>query len=114
MPTEFGHIDELLKTLALARGDIEFRLSHNGRIVRMLKAARDEVSALERVAQVLGEDFAGHSLRVDHAAAGMRLSGWVGLPTAARGQADQQYFFVNGRMVRDRIVAHAVRQALDG
>lgn len=109
--TEFNHIDDLLKTLALAREGIEFRLSHNGKPVRLLRAAADEQAALERVAQVLGDDFAGHSLRVDHQAAGMRLYGWVGLPTASRSQADQQYFYVNGRMVRDRTVAHAVRQA---
>ncbi|WP_430389133.1 DNA mismatch repair endonuclease MutL [Dyella sp. 20L07] len=109
--TEFAHIDDLLKSLALARRSVEFRLSHNGKPVRILKAARDEHAALQRVAEVLGDDFPGQSLRVDHAAAGMHLSGWVGLPTASRSQADSQYFYVNGRLVRDRVVAHAVRQA---
>ncbi|GAB3793015.1 DNA mismatch repair endonuclease MutL [Dyella agri] len=109
--TEFAHIDDLLKSLALARGGVEFRLAHNGKPVRIWKAARDEQAQLQRVAEVLGEDFPAQSLRVDHAAAGMRLSGWVGLPTASRSQADQQYFYVNGRLVRDRVVAHAVRQA---
>ncbi|MEW9624130.1 DNA mismatch repair endonuclease MutL [Rhodanobacter geophilus] len=109
--TEFAHIDDLLKSLALARGGVEFRLVHNGKPVRIWKAARDEQAQLQRVAEVLGEDFPAQSLRVDHAAAGMRLSGWVGLPTASRSQADQQYFYVNGRLVRDRVVAHAVRQA---
>lgn len=109
--TEFAHIDDLLKSLALARGSVEFRLSHNGKPVRILKAARDESAALLRVAEVMGEDFPGQSLRIDHAAAGLHLSGWVGLPTASRSQADSQYFYVNGRLVRDRVVAHAVRQA---
>ncbi len=109
--TEFAHIDDLLKSLALARDDVEFRLSHNGKAVRTWKAASDAQAALRRVAGVLGEDFPAHSLRVDHAAAGLRLTGWVGLPTASRAQADAQYFYVNGRLVRDRIVAHAVRQA---
>ncbi|MBD8880458.1 DNA mismatch repair endonuclease MutL [Rhodanobacter sp. 7MK24] len=109
--TEFAHIDDLLKSLALARGGVEFRLSHNGKPVRIWKAARDAQAQLARVAEVLGDDFPAQSLRVDHAAAGMRLSGWVGLPTASRSQADQQYFYVNGRLVRDRVVAHAVRQA---
>ncbi|WP_114239442.1 DNA mismatch repair endonuclease MutL [Dyella sp. C9] len=109
--TEFAHIDDLLKSLALARTSVEFRLSHNGKPVRILKAARDEHAALLRVAEVLGEDFPAQSLRIDHAAAGLHLSGWVGLPTASRSQADSQYFYVNGRLVRDRIVAHAVRQA---
>jgi DNA mismatch repair protein MutL len=109
--TEFAHIDDLLKSLALARRSVEFRLSHNGKPVRILKAAKDEASALQRVAEVLGEEFPAQSLRVDHAVAGLHLSGWVGLPTASRAQADSQYFYVNGRLVRDRVVAHAVRQA---
>jgi DNA mismatch repair protein MutL len=109
--TEFAHIDDLLKSLALARSSVEFRLSHNGKPVRIWKSADSEQAALQRVAEVLGEEFPGQSLRIDHAAAGLHLSGWVGLPTASRGQADSQYFYVNGRLVRDRIVAHAVRQA---
>jgi DNA mismatch repair protein MutL len=109
--TEFAHIDDLLKSLALARRGVEFRLSHNGKSVRVWKAARDDQAMLARVAEVLGNEFPQQSLRVDHAAAGMRLSGWVGLPTASRPQADSQYFYVNGRLVRDRVVAHAVRQA---
>ncbi|RUL79859.1 DNA mismatch repair endonuclease MutL [Dyella choica] len=109
--TEFAHIDDLLKSLALARGGVEFRLSHNGKSVRVWKAARDDKAMLMRVAEMLGESFPQQSLRIDHASAGMRLSGWVGLPTASRSQADAQYFYVNGRLVRDRVVAHAVRQA---
>jgi DNA mismatch repair protein MutL len=109
--TEFAHIDDLLKSLALARSSVEFRLSHNGKSVRVWKSARDEQAMLMRVAEVLGETFPQQSLRIDHASAGMRLSGWVGLPTASRPQADSQYFYVNGRLVRDRVVAHAVRQA---
>jgi DNA mismatch repair protein MutL len=109
--TEFAHIDDLLKSLALARSSVEFRLNHNGKPVRILRAARDQHAALLRVAEVLGEDFPAQSLRIDHAAAGLHLSGWVGLPTASRSQADSQFFYVNGRLVRDRVVAHAVRQA---
>ena len=109
--TEFAHIDDLLKSLALARGSVEFRLSHNGKPVRIWKAASNEQVAMQRVAEVLGEEFPAQSLRIDHAMAGLHLSGWVGLPTASRSQADSQYFYVNERLVRDRIVAHAVRQA---
>ena len=111
--TEFGRIDELLKTLALVHPEVEFRLGHNGRQVRLLRPAGDESAALARAGEVLGEDFTGACLRIDHRAAGMHLSGWVGLPTAARSQADHQYFYVNGRMVRDKVVAHAVRQAYE-
>ncbi|TAM97652.1 MAG: DNA mismatch repair endonuclease MutL [Rhodanobacteraceae bacterium] len=111
--TEFGHIDELVRSLALARPDVEFRLLHNGKPVRVLKPALDESGWLQRAGELLGESFAQNCLRIEHAAAGLRLNGWVGLPTASRAQADQQYFHVNGRLVRDRSVAHAVRQAYE-
>lgn len=109
--TEFGHIDELVKSIALARNQVEFRLTHNGKPVRLLHAARDDGDETRRVGDVLGEEFLASSLRIEHEAAGLRLHGWVGLPTASRSQADQQYFHVNDRLVRDRLVAHAVRQA---
>ena len=109
--TEFNHIDELVKSIALARAAVELRLSHNGKPVRLLHAARSEGDETRRVSDVLGEEFLANSLRIEHEAAGLRLRGWVGLPTASRSQADQQYFHVNGRLVRDRLVAHAVRQA---
>ena len=111
--TEFGHIDELVRSLALARPDVEFRLIHEGRPVRMLKPAADESAQLQRAGDLLGETFAQNCLHIEHAAAGLRLSGWIGLPTASRAQADQQYFHVNGRLVRDKSVAHAVRQAYE-
>src|SRR5579885_1040491 len=109
--TEFGHIDELVKSLALARPGIEFRLSHNCKPSRLLKPAHDAEARLARAAELLGSNFAENCLALEHAAAGMALHGWVGSPTASRTQADQQYFYVNGRLVRDRVVAHAVRQA---
>jgi DNA mismatch repair protein MutL len=109
--TEFSHIDELVKAIALARPLVEFRLSHNGKPVRLLRPADSDAALAARTGDVLGEEFPAQSLRIEHAGAGLRLSGWVGLPTASRSQADQQYFYVNGRLVRDRTVAHAVRQA---
>ncbi len=109
--TEFNHIDDLVRSIALAREMVEIRLSNNGKVVRLYKPLRDAGESSRRLADVLGEEFVSNSLRVEHSGAGMRLSGWVGLPTASRSQADQQYFHVNGRLVRDRVVAHAVRQA---
>ncbi|WP_347261402.1 DNA mismatch repair endonuclease MutL [Rudaea sp.] len=109
--TEFGHIDELVKSLALARPQIEFRVTNNGKPSRLMRPAQSEAALAARLAEILGDDFPAQSLRVDHTGAGLRLSGWVGLPTASRSQADQQYFYVNGRLVRDKVVTHAVRQA---
>ncbi len=109
--TEFGHIEELLRGLALARMDVEFRLSHNGKLTRTWRASNTPDTFLRRLGETLGAKFAEQSLYLDEATAGFRLFGWVGLPTAARSQADQQYFYVNRRLVRDRIVTHAVRQA---
>src|SRR5258706_3876679 len=109
--TEFGHIDELVKAIALARPQVDFRLTHNGKPVRLLRPAQDEASLASRVGEILGAEFPAQSLRIDHSGAGLNLHGWVGLPTASRSQPDQQYFYVNGRLVRDRVVTHAVRQA---
>jgi len=109
--TEFGHIDELVKAIALARPDVDIRLAHNAKPVRLLRPASNDAALAARVGDILGSEFPAQSLRVDHAGAGMRLSGWLGLPTASRSQPDQQFFYVNGRLVRDRVVTHAVRQA---
>jgi DNA mismatch repair protein MutL len=109
--TELGHVEEWLRSLALARPAVELRISHNGRLTRHYRPVREPGEQLRRVAEALGEDFTRQCLQIEHAGAGLRLRGWVGLPTAARASADQQYFYVNGRAVRDRTVAHAVRQA---
>ncbi len=109
--TELGHIDERVRALALAHPRVAFRVAHEGRDLFELHAALDEAAQLSRVATLLGEDFAAQCLRIAQAAAGLRLHGWVGLPAAARAQADRQYFYVNDRLVRDRVVAHALRQA---
>jgi len=109
--TELGHVEEWLRSLALARPDVDLRLAHNGRPSRQYRAIGDAGQRLQRVGEALGEEFTAACLAIDEQAAGLRLRGWVGLPTASRSSADQQYFYVNGRCVRDRVVAHAVRQA---
>jgi len=109
--TEFGHIDEVVRRLALARMDVDFELAHDGRSVRRLLPATDEVARDRRVASVCGDEFLAQSIRFDSDHAGMRLAGWIARPSFSRSQADLQFFFVNGRLVRDRLVAHAVRQA---
>ncbi|RFF26383.1 MULTISPECIES: DNA mismatch repair endonuclease MutL [unclassified Wenzhouxiangella] len=109
--TEFGHIDDLLKRLALARMDVGLDLGHDGRMVRSLAPAADDASRNRRVAAVCGEAFMEQAILLDEAHAGLRLTGWIARPGFSRSQADLQFFFVNGRLVRDRLVAHAVRQA---
>ncbi len=109
--TEFGHVDTLLRRMALSRFDIGFQLRHNQREVLKLRPAEGIAEQSERLALVCGEAFLENALTVDYASAGLRLHGWVGLPTFSRAQADQQFFYVNRRLVRDRLVTHAVRQA---
>ena len=109
--TELGHVEDLVRTLALARMDVEFRVQHNGKAIRHFRAVEAEPDLRKRLAEALGDGFAPASLQIAAEAAGLHLHGWVGLPTASRSQADQQFFFVNGRHVKDRLVAHAVKQA---
>ena len=109
--TEFAHLEEVVKRLALSRYETGFRLSHNGKQVYDLRPVTDQLHAEHRLATLLGKKFIENSLTLDVEAAGLRLWGWIGLPTFSRSQADLQYFFVNGRVVKDKLVAHAVRQA---
>ncbi|WP_373185740.1 DNA mismatch repair endonuclease MutL [Halopseudomonas sp.] len=109
--TEFGHLEEVVKRLALSRFDVAFTLRHNGRTIFSLRPAHGEMESRRRVAAVCGPAFVEQSLSIDSERSGLRLWGWVGLPTFSRSQADLQYFFVNGRMIRDKLVVHAVRQA---
>jgi len=107
--TELGHIEEWLRSLALARPDVELRVSHNGKPSRRYRPG--DTDAGMRLGETLGEDFVRAALRIDHAGAGMRLHGWIAQPHYSRSSADQQYLYVNGRAVRDRSVAHAVKLA---
>ncbi|TVQ27898.1 MAG: DNA mismatch repair endonuclease MutL [Wenzhouxiangella sp.] len=109
--TEFNHIDELIKRIALANMDVAFELHHNGRAIRRLAPAQGEAGAVRRVGDVCGEAFVDEALSLVNEHADMRLSGWIARPSFSRSQADLQFFFVNGRLVRDRLVAHAIRQA---
>ncbi|WP_312389877.1 DNA mismatch repair endonuclease MutL [Pseudomonas sp.] len=109
--TEFDHLQEVIRRLALARFDVGFHLRHNGKSILSLHEAADDVSRARRVGAICGPGFLEQALPIDVERNGLRLWGWVGLPTFSRSQADLQYFFVNGRAVRDKLVAHAVRQA---
>ncbi|GAD03983.1 DNA mismatch repair endonuclease MutL [Agarivorans albus] len=109
--TEFSHIDELLKRLALSRFDVALSLKHNGKLIRQYRIATDLGKQLKRVSTVFGAPFANHCLHLDNQHDQLRLHGWLGLPEVARAQNDQQYFYVNGRMMRDKLLQHAIRQA---
>jgi len=109
--TEFSHLEEVVKRLALSHFEVGFTLRHNQRVVHTLKPAQDEREQDRRVASLCGPAFIDNAVRIDTQTSGLRLWGWLGLPTFSRSQADLQYFFVNGRSVRDKVVNHAVRQA---
>ena len=109
--TEFAHIETLIKRMALSRFDIGFTLSHNQKEVFNLKPAATDSAQEQRIAGICGSAFIENSVKIDFAASGLHLSGWVGLPTFSRSQQDMQFFYVNGRLIRDKLVAHAVKQA---
>ena len=109
--TEFGHLEEVVRRLALVAPQVSFSLSHNQRQLWQLKPAHDDVSLKRRLSQVCGPAFVDAAQPLSIESAGVHLHGWIALPTFSRAQADLQYFFVNGRMVRDKTVSHAVRQA---
>ena len=109
--TEFGRIEETVKRLALSCFDVQFTLNHNQRSVHQLQAARSDFEKQRRVGLVCGPAFVENSVFVDMERAGLRLWGWVSLPTFSRSQSDLQYFYVNGRIIRDKLVAHAIKQA---
>jgi DNA mismatch repair protein MutL len=109
--TELGHIVRLVERLALSRFDVTFRLRNGARVLLDTPATTGEDAAAARLAEVLGKEFADRSVPVSHSAGPVNIAGWIGLPTAARGQPDQQFWFVNDRNVRDRLLMNAVRLA---
>ncbi|MGZ5051634.1 MAG: DNA mismatch repair endonuclease MutL [Methylobacter sp.] len=109
--TEFAHIETLIQRMALSRFDIGFTLLHNQKEILNLKPTVTEAEQLQRVAGILGSAFIDNAVKIDFAASGLQLTGWVGLPTFSRSQQDMQFFYVNGRLVRDKLVSHAVKQA---
>jgi DNA mismatch repair protein MutL len=109
--TELGHIVRLVERLALSRFDVTFRLRNGARVLLDTAATTGEGTEPARLSELLGKEFTTGAVPVDHSAGPVQLSGWVGLPTAARGQPDQQFWFVNDRNVRDRLLMNAVRLA---
>ena len=109
--TEYKRIDETIRRLALSRFDVGFHVTHNQRSVHRFEPAVSEAERRRRVSQVCGPAFIDNSVSIDMEASGLRLWGWVSLPTFSRSQADLQHFYVNGRAIRDKLVTHAIKQA---
>ena len=105
--TEFGHCEEAFNRIALSRPDVAFMLQHNGRALSRLTASAPD----QRFSAVLGAEFSAESFAVEESAAGLRLWGMAAKPTFNRNSRDTQYVYVNGRFVRDKLIAHAIRQA---
>ena len=105
--TEFGHCEEAFNRVALSRPDVTFMLQHNGRALSRFSASEPQ----KRFAEVLGAEFAAETIAVDESTAGLRLWGLAAKPTFNRNSRDTQYVYVNGRFVRDKLIAHAIRQA---
>jgi len=109
--TEFNHIEEVIKRIALARFDVAITLSHNGKIVKQFKKITDEAQDYKRVAQICGAKFIENAVTVKCEHDDLSLTGWVATPNYNRPQNDLCYSYVNGRMMRDKLINHAIRQA---
>jgi len=109
--TEFGHIETVIKRMALSRFDVGFTLKHNQRQIIDLKPALTNEQKDQRVGLLCGDEFVSQSIQIDVINGDLALQGWVGLPTFSRSQADMQFFYVNGRLIRDKLINHAVRLA---
>jgi DNA mismatch repair protein MutL len=109
--TEFNHIDEVVRRIALAHFDVAFILTHNGNIVRQYRMANTQAQFTKRVAMVCGQKFIDHAVELDCPHDSMTLSGWLAKPSFSRSQNDLCYSYVNGRMMRDKLINHAIRQA---
>ena len=109
--TEFNHIDEVVRRIALAHFEVSFILTHNGKTVRQYRLASTQAQGTKRVAMVCGPKFIEHAVEVDCPHDNMKLSGWLAKPSFSRSQSDLCYSYVNGRMMRDKLINHAIRQA---
>jgi DNA mismatch repair protein MutL len=109
--TEYQHVLRMLERLALSRFEVGFSLAHNGKNVWSLPPARSEAERRARVAALCGEEFAAHVIELRHQSEHLRLAGWIALPTFSRSQSDLQFAFLNGRFVRDKLIASAARLA---
>ncbi|MFV0575503.1 MAG: DNA mismatch repair endonuclease MutL [Vibrio sp.] len=111
--TEFTHIDELLKRIALSRFSVSITLRHNGKVIRQYRAANTDIQMEKRVAAVCGQNFIDHAVAISLEHDDLKLKGWITTPEGARSQGDSQFCYVNGRMMRDKLINHAIRQSYE-
>lgn len=109
--TEFSHIEETVRRIALGYPEISFHLFHQDKVILKLPKALDEASQKERLRQICGAAFVNNMLQVDQSAVGLHMHGFIGKPTLMRSSADLQYVYVNGRIIRDKLIQHAIKQA---
>jgi DNA mismatch repair protein MutL len=112
--TEFTHIDEVVRRIALSRFDVIFILKHNGKLLRKYPAVKAQNSELKRLNTICGKEFSEQSIELNSQFQKFELKGWLAQPEQAKTQSEFQYFYVNGRMMRDKLINHAVRQAFEG
>jgi len=112
--TEFTHIDEVVRRIALSRFDVSFSLKHNGKLLRKYPAVKAQNSELKRLNTICGKEFSEQSIELNSQFQKFELKGWLAQPEQAKTQGEFQYFYVNGRMMRDKLINHAVRQAFEG
>lgn len=109
--TEFLRIDELIKRVSLSRFDVTFRLSHNGKMIRNTQGGASDALKHQRINLLCGKDFIDNAIFIEQQRGTLKMSGWVAKPNWNRAQPDRQFFYINGRMIKDKLVGHAIRQA---
>ncbi len=113
--TEYLRIDELIKRVSLSRFDVTFRLSHNGKMIRNAQgcnaSSNSDILKHQRINQLCGKDFIENAIYIEQQRGKLKMSGWVAKPSWNRAQPDRQFFYINNRMIKDKLVGHAIRQA---
>ena len=109
--TEYLRIDELIKRVSLSRFDVTFRLSHNGKMIRNAQGGDSKILRHQRINQLCGNDFIENAIFIEQQRGNLKMSGWVAKPSWNRAQPDRQFFYINNRMIKDKLVGHAIRQA---
>lgn len=111
---EMGHIESILKRLVLSRYDLSFNFLVEDKIIWQLGVATEDRAREKRIAKILGSSFLTHAVKIDYQTTEFKLWGWIGLPSYQRSQADSQYLYINGRMIRDKLLTHAIRLGYEG